>query len=194
MKALLHTHALLWWVTDDPKLSDAARDAILTADVAVSVASLWEIEIKRGLGRIHIDTRQVVHEVSQTEGFRMLEIRPTHLLTHSELPLLLAIRRVGDAPVYLSPPDLLRRLNSLGWIPEEQHASLPPEALEPPTEADAISLDRVLARFQPSGLGAQLTRGEPLKEHAGEIVAAIKAHVAEQTARHGALEQDQPLG
>ena len=88
MKALLHTHALLWWVTDDPKLSDAARDAILTADVAVSVASLWEIEIKRGLGRIHIDTRQVVHEVSQTEGFRLLEIRSAHMLTLGELPLL----------------------------------------------------------------------------------------------------------
>ena len=88
MKVLLDTHALLWWVTDDPRLSDAARDAILTADVAVSVASLWEIEIKRGLGRIDVDTRQLVHEVSQTEGFRLLEIRSTHVLTLAELPLL----------------------------------------------------------------------------------------------------------
>ena len=107
---------------------------------------------------------------------------------------LLAIRRVGDVPVYLSPPDLLRRLGSLGWIPEEQHADLPPEALEPPTEADAISLDRVLARFQPSGPHAQLTRADTLKEYAGEILAAIQAHVAERTARHGALDEDQPLG
>ena len=88
MKVLLDTHALGWWVTDDPRLSDAARDAILSADVAVSVTSLWEIEIKRGLGRIDIDTRQLIHEVNQTEGFRMLEIRPTHVLTLGELPLL----------------------------------------------------------------------------------------------------------
>jgi PIN domain nuclease of toxin-antitoxin system len=54
LKALLDTHALLWWVTGDPRLSDAARDAILSAVVAVSVVSLWEIEIKRGLGRIEI--------------------------------------------------------------------------------------------------------------------------------------------
>lgn len=107
---------------------------------------------------------------------------------------LVAIRRIGDAPVYLSPLDLLRRFHALGWIPEAQHASLLPEALEPPTEADAISLDRVLAPFQPSGPDAHLTRAETLKEHAGEIVAAIKAHVAEHTARHGALEEDQPLG
>jgi PIN domain nuclease of toxin-antitoxin system len=88
LKVLLDTHALLWWVTDDPRLSDAARNAILEADVAVSVVSLWEIEIKRGLGRIDVDTRELIREVSQTEGFRMLEIRPTHVLTLSELPLL----------------------------------------------------------------------------------------------------------
>ena len=88
MKVLLDTHALLWWVTDDPRLSDAARDAIHTAEVAVSVVSLWEIEIKRGLGHIDVDTRALIREVSQTEGFRMLEIRPTHVLALGELPLL----------------------------------------------------------------------------------------------------------
>jgi PIN domain nuclease of toxin-antitoxin system len=88
LKVLLDTHALLWWVTDDPRLSDAARDAILVADVAVSVVSLWEIEIKRGLGRIDVDTRALIREVSQTEGFRMLEIRSSHVLTLGELPLL----------------------------------------------------------------------------------------------------------
>ena len=88
MKVLLDTHALLWWVTDDPRLSSAARNAILDADVAVSVVSLWEIEIKRGLGRIDVDMRELIREVGQTEGFRMLEIRPTHVLTLGELPLL----------------------------------------------------------------------------------------------------------
>jgi hypothetical protein len=107
---------------------------------------------------------------------------------------LVAIRRFGDAPVYLSPLDLLRRLHAHGWIPEEQRAGLPPQALEPPSEGDAISLDRVLARFQPSGPDAHLTRADTLKEYAGEILAAIQAHVAERTARHGALDEDQPLG
>jgi PIN domain nuclease of toxin-antitoxin system len=88
LKVLLDTHALLWWVTDDPRLSKEARTAILNADVAVSVVSLWEIEIKRGMGRIDVDTRELIREVGQTEGFRMLEIRPTHVLTLGELPLL----------------------------------------------------------------------------------------------------------
>ena len=82
MKVLLDTHALLWWVSDDPRLSDAAPDAILTAHVAVSVVSLWEIEIKRGLSRIEVDARALIREVSQTEGLRMLEIRPTHVLNY----------------------------------------------------------------------------------------------------------------
>jgi PIN domain nuclease of toxin-antitoxin system len=88
LKVLLDTHALLWWVTDDPRLSEAARDAILTAEVAVSVVSLWEIEIKRGLGRIDADMRELIREISQTEGFRMLDVRATHVLTLGELPLL----------------------------------------------------------------------------------------------------------
>jgi hypothetical protein len=43
---------------------------------------------KRGLGRIDVDTRELIREVGQAEGFRMLEIRPTHVLTLGELPLL----------------------------------------------------------------------------------------------------------
>jgi hypothetical protein len=102
---------------------------------------------------------------------------------------LVAVRRSGDAPVYLNPLDLLRRFHARGWIPEEQHATMPPEALEPPREDDAVSLDRVLARFQPTGPDAHLTRADTLIAHAGETAAAIQAHIAEHKARHGTLEE-----
>jgi PIN domain nuclease of toxin-antitoxin system len=85
---LLDTHALLWWVTDDPRLTATARAAIASAPVVVSVVSLWEIEIKRTLGRIDADVRQLLQEINRTEGFRMLDVRPTHVLTLGELPLL----------------------------------------------------------------------------------------------------------
>ena len=107
---------------------------------------------------------------------------------------LVAIRRIGDPPVYLNPLDLLRRLHALGWIPEDQHAGLPPEALEPPKEGEAISLDRVLARFQSTGPDAHLTRAQKLIDQADEIVAAIKAHVTEHRARHGQLDDDESPG
>ncbi len=54
MILLLDAHALLWWLADDPTLSDAARTAIAdpSSDVLVSAASVWEISIKRALGKL----------------------------------------------------------------------------------------------------------------------------------------------
>lgn len=51
---LLDTCALLWWMADAPELGRAARRVIgdRRNRVLVSVASLWEIAIKRRKGRI----------------------------------------------------------------------------------------------------------------------------------------------
>jgi PIN domain nuclease of toxin-antitoxin system len=51
---LLDAHAILWWLADDPTLAHGARAAIAdpSNDVLVSAASVWEIEIKRALGRL----------------------------------------------------------------------------------------------------------------------------------------------
>jgi hypothetical protein len=99
---------------------------------------------------------------------------------------LVAMRRFGEAPVYLSPVDLVRRFHALGWIPAEQLADLPPEALEPPKEAEAVSLDRVMTRFFPPGSLAGMGDEEWRRRSAG-LAEAIKAHLAEHDARHGAL-------
>lgn len=51
MRVLVDTHALFWWQWDDPKLSEAAREAIATAEIAfVSMASVWEAAINASLG------------------------------------------------------------------------------------------------------------------------------------------------
>ena len=54
MRLLLDTHALLWWLIDDPQLSAAARNAIgsLGNDVLVSACSAYEIAFKQRLGRL----------------------------------------------------------------------------------------------------------------------------------------------
>ncbi len=51
---LLDSHALLWALQDDPRLDVDARGAIadLANDVFVSSATVWEIAIKRALGRL----------------------------------------------------------------------------------------------------------------------------------------------
>ena len=54
MRLLLDTHALLWWLFDDLKLSSVARSAIADPqnEVVVSAASAWEIATKHRLGRL----------------------------------------------------------------------------------------------------------------------------------------------
>ena len=56
MKLLLDTHMLLWALNDDPKLTLQARKALDDAqDRIVSAVSIWEISIKRALGKLRID-------------------------------------------------------------------------------------------------------------------------------------------
>ncbi len=54
MILLVDAHALLWWLGDDPALSDpAARSLADPANaVVVSAATVWEIEVKRVAGRL----------------------------------------------------------------------------------------------------------------------------------------------
>ncbi len=53
MRVLLDSHAVLSWLADSPRLGPQAREAIAapTNEVLVSAASLWEIAIKRAVGR-----------------------------------------------------------------------------------------------------------------------------------------------
>ena len=53
MKALLDTHALVWWWTDNRRLPRAARAMIAEPDneVLVSAATVWEIATKNRLGK-----------------------------------------------------------------------------------------------------------------------------------------------
>ena len=54
VRVLLDTHAMLWWLFDDPKLSSAARSVIVSPgnEIVVSAASAWEIATKHRLGRL----------------------------------------------------------------------------------------------------------------------------------------------
>jgi len=54
MQLLLDTHALLWWLFDDPKLSATARKHLANPDyrILVSAASVWEISTKHRLGKL----------------------------------------------------------------------------------------------------------------------------------------------
>ena len=54
MRLLIDTHALLWWLDDDPALSPSARRQLTNADntILVSSVSAWEIAMKFGRGKL----------------------------------------------------------------------------------------------------------------------------------------------
>lgn len=82
MRVLLDTHALIWAVTGDKKLSRAALATLesFDNDVFVSAASAWEISTKHRIGRLP-EAGIIVGNVSgilEQLGFRALPISIEH--------------------------------------------------------------------------------------------------------------------
>ncbi|MEX2187278.1 MAG: type II toxin-antitoxin system VapC family toxin [Pirellulales bacterium] len=75
---LLDSHALLWFLWDDPKLSIRAKNLIEDASNRkfVSVASCWEIAIKAGLGKLTLGepARAFLSREIPANGFELLPI------------------------------------------------------------------------------------------------------------------------
>ena len=81
---LLDTHALLWWLADDRKLSSPAREAMADAErtVLVSAASLWEVATKHRLGKLGEADAFLSDPIGiiAAEGFEPLPITLSHAL------------------------------------------------------------------------------------------------------------------
>ncbi len=85
MRILLDSHTVLWWLADDPELSDAARDAIAGAeDPLLSAGTLFEVSIKASLGKLEVPSEW--GEELLAEGFGLLPIVPAHARALHELP------------------------------------------------------------------------------------------------------------
>lgn len=84
MKAILDTHVLLWWVTNDPQLSPTVRDIITDVNntLYVSVASSWEIIIKAKTGKLPLPEPppQFIQACLTANSFESLAIDLSHAL------------------------------------------------------------------------------------------------------------------
>ncbi len=87
MKLLIDTHAAIWWLAGDRRLTQQARAAIADAgfEAAVSVASVWEASIKRSAG--HLKGPDLAAALSAA-GLPFLQIDERHAKVAGELPLL----------------------------------------------------------------------------------------------------------
>lgn len=87
MRILLDTHVFIWAVLDDPRLTPEARALIEGADeVNVSAASIWEIAIKSGAGKIDADIDKMALAIEES-GFNELPVSIAHAAQVARLPL-----------------------------------------------------------------------------------------------------------
>jgi PIN domain nuclease of toxin-antitoxin system len=110
VRLLLDTHALLWWMAGDTRLSTRARKAIGTSDILVSAASVFEISIKVRLGKLpKVERLAKSFLPSLTEqGFAHLPVTVAHGLRAGTLTgqhadpfdrLLAAQAMIEDVPI-----------------------------------------------------------------------------------------------
>jgi len=90
MRALLDTHAFLWWLQGDSRLSPRARSVLERPDseVFVSAATAWEITTKARLGRLPgaSDVAADVLGAVLGQGFTPLDISTIHAQRAGSLP------------------------------------------------------------------------------------------------------------
>lgn len=75
---LADTHVLLWWLADDERLSDRARELIASGEMPVrfSAASVWEAEIKAAVGKLVVADDLL--EALEADGFVELPVTARH--------------------------------------------------------------------------------------------------------------------
>jgi len=90
MNFLLDTHVFLWFINDDPRLSDQRKDMIENEHNLryLSVASLWEMSIKYNLGKLKLEPSydDFVEKEVQESSIILLNIELEHLRMNASLP------------------------------------------------------------------------------------------------------------
>ncbi|HVA81128.1 MAG TPA: type II toxin-antitoxin system VapC family toxin [Candidatus Binataceae bacterium] len=90
MRALLDTHAFLWWIADDPKLSRRARGIIADPgnQIFFSAVSGWEIAEKTRHARLTLPEDPEAYVTTQVaaNGFAVLALELSHALRVYSLP------------------------------------------------------------------------------------------------------------
>ncbi len=88
-KLLLDTHAFVWWASESQRLSKKAlalcgdRNNILI----LSVASVWEMQIKIQLGKLKLDEplKNLIEEQKQVNDLQILPVELEHVLALENL-------------------------------------------------------------------------------------------------------------
>ena len=86
MKLLLDTHAALWFLSGDDRLGENAKRHLTddTNRVLLSAAVVWEIAIKRALGKLVVPDEYL--SLLLDAGVQPLPVTPVHAAAVERLP------------------------------------------------------------------------------------------------------------
>lgn len=90
MKLLLDTHVFLWWDSQPDKLSQYVLSLLHNPqnELFLSVASVWEMQIKQQLGKLELrlPLAQLITDQQVISDLQMLPILQAHALGVADLP------------------------------------------------------------------------------------------------------------
>lgn len=90
MKTLLDTHALLWLITGDERLSETAKKSFLDQENSLffSAASLWEICLKKSLGKLSLKSGwlKAIQDEMKVNAIQWLAVEILHCAELAKLP------------------------------------------------------------------------------------------------------------
>ena len=90
MKLLLDTHTFIWWDSDPSQIPANTLSLMQQSSnqLLVSIASLWEIQIKTQLGKLILQTplTEIVSHQQTENGVILLSITLLHILELNNLP------------------------------------------------------------------------------------------------------------
>ena len=90
MRLLLDTHVFIWWADQQESLSATALSALKDEanELLLSVASVWEMQIKVQLGKLKLSRslRELVESQVETNDLQILPIELAHVLVLDALP------------------------------------------------------------------------------------------------------------
>lgn len=75
---LLDTHIAYWWMTKSARLSKSTASLICKESCSISVASLWEMQLKNAAGKLSLPPESLSAQLA-SEGFGILPITAAHI-------------------------------------------------------------------------------------------------------------------
>jgi len=119
---LLDTHAWVWWVHGDARLSEEQRkmlDARIVEGIGVSIISCWEVAKLVEYGRLKLpqDVAEWLGVALVYPGLRLLDLTPAIVVESTRLPqpfhkdpadqIIVATARIHDCPLATADDKIL---------------------------------------------------------------------------------------